>query len=263
MNYEIIDFHTHPFVNSHSNICKYKDCCNMSVESTAETMKKLGVSKICGSVINSSPLQAGESRWDRIRSLNDEALKLNELYGDFYIPGFHVHPDFVAESIGEIDSMHAKGVNLIGELVPYSMGYTNFNTDAFNKIIDHAGKKDMVVSLHTMPDDDDFDAFVASHPMVTIIGAHPGEKPRLLRHIERLKKYKNYYLDLSGTGIFRHGTVRKLIDEVGAERILFGSDYPTCSPAMFVGAILLDELITPREKQLIFSENVKRLLKIQ
>jgi predicted TIM-barrel fold metal-dependent hydrolase len=158
--------------------------------------------------------------------------------------------------------MHQKGVNLIGELVPYSTGYTQYNTENLNKIIDYASAKGMVVNLHTMPDDDDLDAFVEAYPNVTIIGAHPGENPKLIRHIERLKKYPNYYLDVSGTGIFRHGSVRKLIDEVGAERIIFGSDYPTCNPSMFVGAILLDELITPEEKQLIFSENAKRILKI-
>ena len=262
MKYEIIDFHTHPFIKSESNICKYKPNCNMSPESTLKTFAGLGVSKICGSVINSSPLKENESIWDRIRACNEEALKLKDMYGDFYIPGFHVHPDYVDESIKEIDYMHQKGVNLIGELVPYSMGYSNYNTENLNKIIDYASTKGMVVNLHTMPDDDDLDAFVEAHPTVTIIAAHPGENPKLIRHIERLKKYPNYYLDLSGTGIFRHGSVRKLIDEVGVERILFGSDYPTCNPAMFVGAILLDELITPEEKQIIFSENVKRILKI-
>lgn len=262
MNYVIIDFHTHPFIKPESNICKYKENCNMSAENTVKTLKNLGISKICGSVINSSPLKENESRWDRVHACNEEALTLREMYGDFYIPGFHVHPDYVDESIKEIDYMHQKGVNLIGELVPYSMGYTQYNTENLNKIIDYASQKDMIVNLHTMPDDDDLDAFVEAHPTVTIIGAHPGENPKLIRHIERLKKYPNYYLDVSGTGIFRHGSVRKLIDEVGAERILFGSDYPTCNPSMFVGAILLDELITPEEKQLIFSENAKRILKI-
>ena len=262
MNYEIIDFHTHPFILERNNICKYLSKGEMNPETTLKTLKNLGVTKICGSVIDASPLEENETRWDRIRACNEQALKLKEIYGDFYIPGFHVHPDYVEESIKEIDYMYEKGVTLIGELVPYSMGFTNYNTDNFNKIIDYAATKGMIVSLHTMPDDDDLDAFVARHPNTIIIAAHPGEKPKLLRHIERLKRFSNYYLDVSGTGIFRHGAIRKLIDEVGVNRIIYGSDYPTCNPAMFVGAVLLDELITPEEKKALFSENIKRLLKI-
>ena len=52
MNYEIIDFHTHPFTTEENNICHHKEYCNMSVDNTVELFKTLGVSKICGSVIS-------------------------------------------------------------------------------------------------------------------------------------------------------------------------------------------------------------------
>ena len=35
-----------------------------------------------------------------------------------------------------------------------------------------------------------------------------GEYPDFMRHVERAKKNENYYLDLSGTGLFRHGMLR-------------------------------------------------------
>jgi hypothetical protein len=83
-----------------------------------------------------------------------------------------------------------------------------------------------------------------------------------MRHVERAKWSDNYYLDLSGYGLFRHGMLRRAIDEMGADRILFGSDYPTCNPSMYIGGVLLDELISDEEKELIFSGNAKRLLGI-
>ena len=49
----------------------------------------------------------------------------------------------------------------------------------------------------------------------------------------------------------------------GVDKILFGSDYPTCNPAMYIGGVLLDDLITPEEKQKIFYDNAKRLLGIE
>ena len=49
---------------------------------------------------------------------------------------------------------------------------------------------------------------------------------------------------------------------MGIHRFLFGSDYPTCSPAMYIGGVALDPLLTDAEKQQIFSGNAKRLLGI-
>ena len=90
--------------------------------------------------------------------------------------------------------------------------------------------------------------------------AHPGEYGAFMRHVERMKLSENYYLDVSGYGIFRHGMLRHAIDAFGAERILYGSDYPTCNPAMYIGGVLLDSLISDSEKELIFAKNAKRLL---
>lgn len=260
MNYEIIDFHTHPFLTNEYNICNHIANCNMSTENTFKMMQQLGVNKICGSVIKIGSLRENETWWDRVRDCNNQALKLKEIYGDFYIPGFHIHPDFPEESMAEIDAMHAKGIRLIGELVPYMMGYSKYNTPQLNKLIDYATTKGMIVNIHTMSDDDDMDAFVEAHPDTKIIAAHPGELSQLLRHLKRLKRHPNYYIDLSGSGMFRHGMVKRVIDEVGADRILYGSDFPTCNPSMFLGGILFDELISSQEKQAIFAGNAKRLL---
>ena len=82
-----------------------------------------------------------------------------------------------------------------------------------------------------------------------------------MRHLEWLEELPNYHLDLSGTGLFRHAMLTYGVGRVGAERFLFGSDYPTCSPGMNVGGVEY-EAITDREKELIFAENAKRLLKL-
>ena len=260
--FEIIDFHTHPFLREETNICSHKEYCNMSAENTLKTMTELGVSKICGSVIGDGKrIAPGGNTWSVIRSCNDEALALRELYGDFYIPGFHVHPDFVRESCEEIEHMHALGVNLIGELVPYSHGGWHYDSKGFDEILDTAGQYHMTVSFHSM-NFDEMENMVKKHPNIVFVAAHPGEYNDFMRHMEIMKLSGSYYLDLSGYGIFRHGMLRHAIDKFGAERFLYGSDYPTCNPAMYLGGVLLDSLITDREKELIFAGNAKRLLKL-
>jgi len=259
-DFEIIDFHTHPFIDDDSNICSHIEFSNMSAENTIKDFKALGVSKICGSIICQRDRNA-PMEWKYIRKVNDIALQLKEIYGDFYIPGFHVHPDFVRESCEEIERMHSKGINLIGELVPYHDGWNDYSCNEFSEILDVAEQYDMIVNFHSM-DDDQMDKMVKKHPKVKFVAAHPGEYNAFMRHMERMAMSDNYMLDVSGYGIFRHGMLRHAIDLFGPERFLFGSDYPTCNPSMYIGGVRDDFLLSDNEKELILSKNAKRLLEI-
>jgi len=256
---DIIDFHTHPFLDEKTNICQHKSYFEMTSLETLQYMKNIGINQICGSVIAEWNDGIG---FQNIIEINNTALKLKEIYGDFYIPGMVVSPDYPEESLAEIERMHKLGINLIGELVPRILGgWNSYNTKEFSEIFDLAAQYDMVVSIHNC-DNEDMEAAVKNNKAVTFVIAHPGEYPVYMRHIERMKKYENYYLDLSGTGLFRHGMLRRGIDECGVDRFLFGSDYPTCNPAMFVGGVLNDSIITDDEKEAVLSKNAKRLLKL-
>lgn len=259
-NFEIIDFHTHPFLSEGYSICWHNEYCNFSPNQTLKTLQSLGVKKICGSVLSNEVCEKGRG-WGLVSKWNNHALQVKEQYGDFYEMGFHVHPDFVSESLDEIDRMAERGVKLVGELVPSMTGYSGFAVAGMKKIIDYATQKNMIISLHTT-ENEDMEQFVSWFPDTKIVAAHPGEYGRLMEHISRMKRFPNYYLDISGNGILRQGALRHIIDEVGVERILFGSDFPTCNAGMFVGGVLLDDLLTDCEREMIFSKNVKRLLNL-
>ncbi len=260
MSFEIIDFHVHPFNDPKYNICSHQDVCEMNADKSKEMFRALGVTKICGSVIGEKD-ESGAIPWEGIKECNNVALELRDYYGDFYVPGFHVHPDHIDESIAEIHRMKNEGVKLVGELVPYYCGWSDYSCEGFSVLLDEIGKHNMIVNFHSKGEDE-MDEMVRNHKDVLFVAAHPGEYKAFMRHIERMKLSENYYLDLSGYGIFRHGMLRKAIDTFGIDRILFGSDFPTCNAAMYVGGVLLDELITDTEKEKIFSLNAKRILGI-
>lgn len=260
MEFDIIDFHIHPFSNEIQNLCRFPSS-EMDKDFTLSIMQKYGVSKFCGSVLGRIPTTV-DNVWEVLSSYNDSALKLYDYYGGSYIAGCHVHPKHVEESKTYIDKFHAKGLNLVGEIVPwnYKMGNT-YNSDGMFELIEYFTQKGMILSAHpTSPDD--MDLLCENHKNTIIVGAHPGEGEQLARHIERAKKYDNYYVDLSGTGIFRYRVTRKLVDEIGADKVIFGTDYPICNLQMYVDAIVRDELLTDKEKRLILSENAKRILKL-
>ena len=267
-NYKIIDFHTHPFKSDETNICKYISSANTSVENTKKDLQKLGVQKICGSVIKPLGGPLGEIfdvKWESVKALNDEALYLKEVYGDFYMPGFHVHPSFVKESVLEIERMSKLGVKIIGELVAYMQGWNDYASKEMTEILECAEHFGMVVNFHGAGGDfrlNSMDEMVKRFKNIKFVGAHPNNGEILAHHLKRFEYSDNYYIDLSGGGMSSHGLVRFLIDKVGKEKLLFGSDYPTCNIGMFIGGIANDFLLCEDEKEHIFYKNAKKLLEI-
>ena len=262
MSLEIIDFHTHPWVRAEDNICGYRELmADDPFDTFRRDLTRAGISRAAGMVIPIGMNKTDEEQLCQLRLSNDYALAVYEALGDFYIPGMSIHPAFVRESCEEIERMHKAGVKLVGELVPYLCGWgqVGFVHEGMNEILDLIEQYGMVVSFHSMGAREDEYAMVKSHPGITFVGAHPGEKPVYLKHLAWLEELPNYYLDLSGTGLFRHSMLAYGVFRVGAERFVFGSDYPTCSPGMNVGGVMYEQ-ITDREKELIFAGNAKRLL---
>lgn len=260
MKYKIIDFHTHPYIDLDNSICRYKTEFDIGINEYKQFLQSLGVEKICGSVINTAKKV---SSWQDVKELNQTAQKIKNILGDFYVIGYQIHPKYVRESIETIEKMRKNGEVLIGELVP---ACTNFSyTDiGFEEILENA--KGMVISFHSTVSGKEeieaMDRLIARYKEVTFVGAHPGETDFVEMHINRLKKFDNYYLDISGTGIFRYAMLAHAVKAVGSERILFGSDFPTCAPQMFVGSVAFDNLITETDKENIFYNNAKRILKL-
>ena len=257
MQRKIIDFHIHPFVEETENMCFYKQSLSFENDRFVTDLKSSGITTVCGSVINSKETKSEEG-FDAIKRLNRHALELWEQWGDFYIPGIHVHPAFVKESCEELEFMKNKGVKLVGELVPYMQGWSDYSCKEFGEILDVIGELGMVVSYHSM-DDAQMEKMIAGHPKVTFVAAHPNDRDKYPLHLERLKKYPNAFLDLSGTGLFRYGMLKHGVDSVGAEKFLFGTDYPITNPYMYVQAVEFEH-ISEEAKDMIFYKNAKRVL---
>lgn len=256
MNFEIIDFHTHPYSKIEEMLGSHKEYIKNSPIDFPKELLRAGITKFVGSVISTV------KEHDAMRKCNDSALYLKRIYGDSYIPGFTVDARYVEESKTEIDRAVINKINLIGELVPYHYAW-KYSDKGFEEILDYAEGKNLIFSLHTNSDElQTMGELAKNHPGITFVFAHPGEINQILRHIEIMKEAPNVYLDLSGTGLFRYGMLKRLVSEVGADRILFGTDYPICNAGMYVGGVIYEEL-TDNEKALVFSENAKRILNLK
>lgn len=259
-DFEIIDFHTHPFVDDNSNICVYKESFKMKSSDMKPYLNSCGISHIAGSVLHKDADSFG-STFERLIASNRDALRLSEELCGFYSPGFHIHPDHVDESIEEIRFMAGRGVRLIGELVPYMEGWEGYSHKGLLPILREAARESMTVSFHTMCLET-IEDMIAAHPNVRFVAAHPGENSQVCFHVDLMKKYPNYYLDISGTGVFRYHAMKYVIEQVGCDRLLFGTDYPVCNPGVYVGGIFAEDF-SDCELEHILSLNAKNLLNLK
>ncbi|MBR4060369.1 MAG: amidohydrolase family protein [Lachnospiraceae bacterium] len=259
----IIDFHTHPYLEQTENLCKYTENFLLSPEEVKKDLKRTGIGKICGSVISTKQFSITMG-YEEIQKLNSKAIEIKRYYNDFYEPGFHIHPAFVKESLNTIEFMHQNGYRLIGEIVPYLHGWLeaelDFSSKSLQEILALAGEYNMIFSYHVMKDwQGQMEQMIATNPNVIFVAAHPGNKANFLMQLDKMKKYENAYLDLSGLGLYFYGMLREGIRCVGDERFLFGTDYPIINPAMYVQAVNFEH-ISEASREKIFYKNAERIL---
>lgn len=250
-DYEIIDAHCHPFEKAENNLAVYG--APETLDGMTHELKKVGIDRACGSFI----IRNNACSWEDIRYANDQVMSYAERSGGFYIPGIHVHGAYVEESCAELAAMHKRGVRWVGELVPYIMGTENLNSPGNMQILEVIRDLDMAVNLHWGSPEEIADVAEA-FPTLKLILAHPGEIWESKERFEALDKYKNVCLDFSGTGLFRWNLLRWSIDRFGAERMLFGTDFPICSAGLNLYGALCEN-ISHDEAELFFSGNFKRL----
>lgn len=94
-------------------------------------------------------------------------------------------------------------------------------------------------------------------PDMTFIFSHGGIY-QTNELIELMKLYPNTYVEISTQP--RENT-KILINKLGSERILYGTDYPAFNHAFSIVSVLR-ATVSDNERKNIFAENAKRLLKI-
>jgi predicted TIM-barrel fold metal-dependent hydrolase len=99
-------------------------------------------------------------------------------------------------------------------------------------------------------------ALASRHPEASIICGHTGGNWEL--GIRTIRDLPHVSVDLGG-GDPTAGIVEMAVRELGASRVLYGSDVAGRSFASQLGKVTAAE-ITPEEKQMILGQNLRRLM---
>jgi predicted TIM-barrel fold metal-dependent hydrolase len=250
---EILDAHIHPRMVAKPNHWYWDPG---SAQQQVDDLRRAGIDRACGSVIDLEPLDGFEG----IRDMNDRGLAFRDQFPDFFLPGIQMHPDFPQESCAELERCITQhGARWIGELVGYIMGYgDDYVAPGFEPIYALAAQLRVPVNIHC-GNLKVIEQLCTRFPQVNVVLAHPNDGQECRDRIALVARSPNLYLDLSGTGVMRLGMIRYAIDQAGVEKILLGTDFPICNPAMYVQCALYEPL-SHEERVAVLAGNYRRLV---
>lgn len=127
-------------------------------------------------------------------------------------------------------------------------------------LLEAAAECGMVILAHTTPDECDY--LMSAVPQARLLMAHMGGHPYAYgdwhRAVAVAKMHENLLLDTASSQI-DDGMIEHAVAEIGAERILFGSDMPLLDPHTQVAKVRGAE-ISEEDKAKILGGNLVRLL---
>jgi len=202
----------------------------------------------------------------QVRSINEFIAKEVENSGALMTGLGTLHPDStdIKGDIEHILELGLHGVKLHPDI-------QKFKIDDYRclKIYDLCEQKNIPILMHTGDSRFDFSnpnrmlPILQIYTSLTVVGAHLGGWSVWDEAVEAFKNLPNFYVDCSSCfGFIEAEKVKALIKSYGAEKVLFGTDYPMWSPSKEIEAFLslsLDEF----ENRCILNMNAKKVFNLE
>ena len=199
---------------------------------------------------------------DDLRRQNDDVLQAIAQHPDRAFGFVYLNPKHVEASLAELERCVAQGP-MVGIKLWVAQ---RAHAPELDPIIKRAAELKAVILQHTWfkvgenyPGEStpsEFVQLVERHPGMPFICGHTGGDWEL--GIRAIRHLKNVYADLAGSDPVA-GFTEMAVRELGAERVIYGSDAGGRSFASQLAKVHGAEL-PDSAKKLIFSENLKRLM---
>ena len=275
----IIDFHTHivaPEIKERRHALAGQDPCFRSLynnpkakfataEDLIESMDRDGISM-------SVALNIGWASPELCRETNDYIIESISKYPDRIIGFCSVQPKS-EDAVSEIERCTGQGIRGIGEMMPHVQDFDLGDKDLMSPIIETAQKHNMIILTHSSepvghiyPGKGDvlpemLYRFITNFPEANIVCAHwGGGLPFYALMPEVRKALNNVAFDTAASPfLYEYAIFPRVAEIIGAERILFGSDYPLITQIRIIEK--LKEMDMPQEhKDAILGNNARSLL---
>jgi predicted TIM-barrel fold metal-dependent hydrolase len=173
----------------------------------------------------------------------------------------------------EVQRCVAAGARGLGELRPWNQGYDLVDSDEADLLAWASSAYDLALLLHVSepvgrryPGKKGLDLsslyhFVESFPGATVVAAHWGGGLPFYALMPEVKKaLGGTFFDTAATPLLYDPLIyRRAIDLVGADRILFATDFPLLSQGRCLAQVQ-EAGLKEEEQRLVLGENARRLL---
>ena len=188
---------------------------------------------------------------------NREAAAACEASDGLLIPGAMVHPAPGDEARELLCRCREElGMRFIGELFDRWQGF-EWGTPEYHRLIEAAINLRMVPSIHC---ENEVAAEIGRrYPEGKFVLPHLDFQGNPQRRIETLAPFPHLYADISGTGMIEAGVIKAAVDGLGADRVLFGTDFTIVDPVIAVQCVERAGL-DAEQKGRVFAGNFRSLL---
>jgi predicted TIM-barrel fold metal-dependent hydrolase len=278
----VVDFHTHifpPQVRERREDYLRRDSAfaEMYAHPKAQiaTAEELLASMEEAEVDTSVVVGFAWSEQELCREHNEYLLEAAARSGGKLIPFCVIQPRAGDAALAEIERCVDAGARGLGELRPESQGYS-LDEGAGDILAGAALRHDLILLFHVSEPVghaypgksglalEVFYRFVSCHQGLTTVGAHwAGGLPFYALMPDVREALANVYVDTAATPfLYSPAIYQRVAELVGAERILFGSDYPLVSQRRQRQAIEEGFSGDGVARRLVLGENACRLLRL-
>jgi predicted TIM-barrel fold metal-dependent hydrolase len=251
--FEIIDTHTHMGRLAYLNIISGDD------DSIVEILRSSGVSRA---------IFSHHGSLTTINTSSDLVFNTLKKYPDFLLGHLVYNPNHPEVSLRMIkENIFKPGIAGIKihpswhNTYPFDDSYKafwEFTSENGIVVLTHSWNPNVANKAQKYSDPEFFEKVLKDYPSQKLILAHAGGRGEyFLKVLEILKRNKNFYVDFAGDS-FPRGMIERYVNEIGSERILFGSDIPWIDVRYHISYILNSD-ISDQDRKNIFSSNAKRL----
>jgi len=200
-------------------------------------------------------------QYDGIKG-NEEAIKANSAIPSGFLAYSCCNVNY-PEQIEQTIKYHEKYPDVFVGIKPYPP-YQKFDLkdEVCTPWFEYADKHNLIALIHADSPEyaEAVDVLSVRYPNITFILAHSGASYAIARkNSEVAKKHDNVVLDITYTSTAR-GMVEFLVNEVGADKVLFATDMPMRDPAPQLGWVCYAD-IPLEDKKKILAENIISIMK--
>jgi predicted TIM-barrel fold metal-dependent hydrolase len=278
----IIDFHTHvvsPQIRERRAEYVKNDAC-FSILYSQPTAKLATAEDIinsmdeCG-IDKSVMLNLGWQEHEICVETNDYILESLAKYPERLIGFCMIQPLAGDKAIKEIERCALNGAKGIGEIRPDVQGFDLNDSSAMKPLIEAVVKNNLIFLVHASEPvghqysgkgkitPDIIYSFILDFPELKLTCAHwGGGLPFYALMPEVEKAFDNVFFDTAATPLlYKPQIFRQVVEILGSDKILFGSDYPLLSPKRIIDQVE-SACLSKENKVKIFSSNARQLLSI-